>query len=96
MYHESETQVDVKCGVCYIPFEGRMDSVSFELMLIKAQPKELIIINTTEKKASKIEEFCKLNDLHTKVHFKKHLNFSTNAAVKQVFIDEALYKGLPL
>ncbi len=46
-----ETEVEVKCGVCYIPFEGRMDRVSFELMLMKAHPKELIIINTTGKKA---------------------------------------------
>ncbi len=53
--------MEVRCAVSYVPFEARMDKVSFELMLIKTQPKQLIAFNTARNKAEKIKEFCDNN-----------------------------------
>jgi len=44
----------VDCEVSYIPFEARIDKVSFELMLRKAMPKNIIVVNTSTQKVEKI------------------------------------------
>ncbi|CDW72718.1 cleavage and polyadenylation specificity factor subunit 2-like [Stylonychia lemnae] len=108
LYNTQETQFQIKCKISYIPFEARIDKTSFELMLRQIQPKQLIVINSSRKKMDKLHEFITYNSFQTQLHYAhKDLNtqnsyqpnviqFQTNAAVKQVFIDDKLYKSLPI
>lgn len=51
-------EVFVKCKVSYLPFEARIDKVTFELLVAKTRPKDLIIINASSNKVDHIRNFC--------------------------------------
>ena len=38
-------QVEIKCRSCYLPLEARLDRDSFEQLLVKTKPKNLVLIN---------------------------------------------------
>jgi hypothetical protein len=44
-YTEQAKDINIKCSVAYLPFEGRIDRVTFEVFLHKTQPKNLIMVN---------------------------------------------------
>ena len=47
IYHGKDRQVEIhiKCRSCYLPLEARMDRDSFEQLLVKTKPKNLVLIN---------------------------------------------------
>lgn len=44
-----------------------MDRVSFELLLLKTQPKNLVLVNGSDSKVNQIKKFCIANQVDTKV-----------------------------
>jgi len=66
-YSSKPTDVEINCAVSYLPFEGRIDRVTFELLLHKAQPKELIMINSASSKIKHVQLYCAANKVNTHV-----------------------------
>ena len=90
----------IKCKACYLPMEARMDRVSFELLMRKTQPKNLVLVNGSDAKVNQIMKFCESNQVETKVQRanknRESIKFATSAGVKQVFIENQLLKSLAL
>jgi hypothetical protein len=78
--------VEINCAVSYLPFEGRIDRVTFELLLHKAQPKELIMINSASSKIKHVQLYCAANNVNTHVQqasdSSKPIRFNSQAALK--------------
>ena len=77
-----------------------MDRDSFEQLLWKTKPKNLVLINGYDTKSEQIRRFCQNNKLGIKVRradkYLGSLKFATNAGVKQVFIENQLLRSLAL
>ena len=77
-----------------------MDRDSFEQLLVKTKPKNLVLINGYDQKSETIRRFCENNRLGIAVQradkFLGSLKFCTNAGVKQVFIENQLLRSLAL
>ena len=77
-----------------------MDRVSFELLILKTQPKNLVLVNGSDAKVNQIVKFCESNQVETKVlranKNRESVKFATSAGVKQVFIENQLLKSLAL
>lgn len=99
-YPSQTVDVFIKCRSCYLPLEARMDRDSFEQLLVKTQPKNLVLIHGKDVTFHEISRFCASNRLDVKVkradQFRGSLKFATNAGVKQVFIENQLLKSLAL
>lgn len=67
-YSSSKAEVYVHCQVSYLPYECRIDKVSFELMLLQTQPKNLVILNSSPSKVQEIERFLLTNRIETQLH----------------------------
>ena len=68
-----------------------MDRDSFEQLLVKTKPKNLVIIHGKDTTYEQIKRFCENNRIDINVKradkFLGSLKFATNAGVKQVFIE---------
>ena len=99
-YQSQTVDVFIKCRSCYLPLEARMDRDSFEQLLVKTKPKNLVLINGYDQKSETIRRFCENNRLGIAVQradkFLGSLKFCTNAGVKQVFIENQLLRSLAL
>ena len=65
IYHGKDRKVEIhiKCRSCYLPLEARMDRDSFEQLLVKTKPKNLVLINGYNTKFEQIKRFCESNKL---------------------------------
>lgn len=74
-----------------MPLEARIDRDSFEQLLVKSKPKNLVLINGFDTKFEQIRRFCQNNKIDINVQradkYLGSLKFCTNAGVKQVFIE---------
>ena len=77
-----------------------MDRDTFEQLLVKTKPKNLVLINGFNTKFEQIKRFCENNRIDISVkradQFLGSLKFCTNAGVKQVFIENQLLRSLAL
>ena len=82
-YQTKRVEVTIKCAVSYLPFEARMDRVTFELFLLKTQPQKLLLINGP-KKTSHLKDFCSRNNLAIELHHIPNSQYAckTDTAVK--------------
>ena len=100
VYYPEQVDVFIKCRSCYLPLEARVDRDSFEQLLVKTKPKNLVLINGYETNFEQIRRFCDNNKIEINVKradkFLGSLKFATNAGVKQVFIENQLLKSLAL
>lgn len=71
LYNCVDENVVIECQTAYIPFEGRIDKKSFQIMLSETRPKNLIIVNASEKKVDRIKHFVNENLLNIKVSYVK-------------------------
>lgn len=99
-YNRTSREVHIKCRSCYLPLEARMDRDTFEQLLVKTKPKNLVLINGFNTKFEQIKRFCENNRIDISVQradqFLGSLKFCTNAGVKQVFIENQLLRSLAL
>ena len=87
----------VNCKVSYIPFEARIDRTSFEVILRETKPNNLVMINCSARQVEKVHAFLGSQGIHTRVHYDgRELAFTTDSAVKLVYLDDNLYKTLPV
>ena len=56
-------EIHIKCRSCYLPLEARMDRDSFEQLLVKTKPKNLVLINGYNTKFEQIKRFCESNKI---------------------------------
>jgi hypothetical protein len=82
--------------VSYIPFEARLDRTAFEVILRETKPLHLLLINCSKRQCQKIETFLAAQNLPTRVHYEGNFQERTDSAVKVVYLDDNLYKTLPL
>lgn len=47
-YTNHPIDIYIRCRSCYLPLEARMDRDSFEQLLVKTQPKHLVLIHGKE------------------------------------------------
>ena len=66
-YLTKSEDVQVLCNTAYIHFEGRIDKKSFQIMINETRPKNLIIVNASQKKYERIEKFVTTNKLNINV-----------------------------
>ena len=64
IYKEQTKDINIKCSVAYLPFEGRIDRVTFELFLHKTQPKNLIMVNL-DSAIHHVKQYCIINQVKT-------------------------------
>lgn len=55
LYQYVDEHVSINCKTAYIPFEGRIDKKSFQIMLTETRPKNLIVVNASEMKVKRIK-----------------------------------------
>ena len=56
------------CRVSYIPFEARLDRVSFELTLRETKPQNIILLNASKRQEQKIRDFITSQSLHLNLY----------------------------
>ena len=108
-YQFQSQELRVNCKICCLSFEGRLDNETFGLFLMNTVPDQLLFITSNPKKIGKTKEFCLKNDIDIKVYQAPILNkmlkenthinsfkMKTESAMKQVLLDEAFFKYLPL
>jgi hypothetical protein len=66
-YQRVPFQSRVKCKVCYIPFEQRLDEEAFELLIQRSKPRHLVLLDATQRQLAKVEELAASLG-HTQVH----------------------------
>lgn len=71
LYTCIDETLSIECQTAYIPFEGRIDKKSFQIMLCETRPKNIIIVNASEKKSERIKHFVLKNQLNINVFFCK-------------------------
>ena len=64
-YARRRVMIEPRCEIVYIPFEGRIDRVSFEIMLSKVNPKKLIIVNASARKYERIFDYVQDHGLNS-------------------------------
>lgn len=69
IYNTVDENVAIDCQTAYIPFEGRIDKKSFQIMLCETRPKNLIIVNASNKKVERIKDFVNENRLKINVAY---------------------------
>jgi hypothetical protein len=91
-YSISSEPIPIECQTAYIPFEGRIDKRSFQIILSETRPKNLIIVNASTKKVARISEFIKKSNIPTAVFYIKSqpLHFSIPKESPRVFLPPAL------
>ena len=47
-------EVSIKCAVAYLPFESRIDRMTFDLLLFQSGVKNLIMINSGVNKVKHV------------------------------------------
>ena len=67
LYRSEQTDVYIKCRSCYLPLEARIDRDSFEQLLVKSKPKNLVLINGFNTKFEQIRRFCQNNKIDINV-----------------------------
>ena len=65
-YLLQKAELRVNCQMCYLPFEARIDKMSFELFLQEALPRELLLLGNT-RLAKYYQQYCGGKDLPIKV-----------------------------
>ena len=100
LYQSHMAEVYIKCRSSYLPLEARIDRDSFEQLLVKTKPKNLVLVNGYSTKCEQIRRFCENNKVDINVQradqYLGSLKFCTNAGVKQVFIENQLLNSLAL
>lgn len=66
-YKSKNMDISIKCSVSYLPFEGRIDRVTFELLLFQTGVKNLIMINSGSNKVKHVQQYCEMNKIGTLV-----------------------------
>ncbi len=66
-----------------MPYEARIDRVSFEYFLIRTMPQKLFLINGSSKKFKNLSHFVASNKLQTKVEHLAHMKFSFKTETAQ-------------
>lgn len=69
LYHPSEEHVSINCQTAYIPFEGRIDKKSFQIILSETRPKNLIVVNASQLKVERIRKYVNRNKLNINVEY---------------------------
>lgn len=86
IYTSVDENVTIECKTCYIPFEGRIDKNSFQIILSETRPKNLIIVNASSKKVERIVNYVKENRLNIKVsHVKNKRSLETQGEIESNF-----------
>ena len=70
-YNYIDENILVEWPIAYIPFEGRIDKKSFQIILSETRPKNLIIVNSSPKKVDRIKDFVEDNKLNINVLYLK-------------------------
>jgi len=91
-YKTVEETIAVECDIAYIIFEGRIDKVSFQIMLNETRPKNLIVVNASEKKVQRIQHYIETNDINIKVSHVRQgtLKFQVGKESSKIMLDPSL------
>ncbi|CAI2385550.1 unnamed protein product [Moneuplotes crassus] len=76
LHHYTDEHVSIDCKTAYIPFEGRIDKKSFQIMLSETRPKNLIVVNASQLKVERIKKFVMKNNLNINVEYVMNQNGS--------------------
>ena len=69
-YEEEEHEFKLGEGnsnIVYVPFEGRIDQSSFEIILAHCRPRQLLLLSNKEEMGNKVRKFIEDSWLETKV-----------------------------
>jgi hypothetical protein len=95
-YLLQKADLRINCQMCYLPFEARIDKLSFELFLQEALPRELLLLGSS-RTAKYYQQYCASKDLPIKVvAADRPFQLPLNAAAKRLLLQPSLYHGLPL
>lgn len=97
-YSYFDEQILIECQIAYIPFEGRIDKKSFQIILSETRPKNLIIVNSSPKKVDRIKDFVAENKLKIDVFYLKEspINFEITKESELIYVEPILMQSNPV
>ncbi|KAJ1561819.1 cleavage and polyadenylation specificity factor subunit 2 [Cladochytrium tenue] len=90
--------VEVRCRVQYIDFEGRSDGRSVKYLLPEVSPRKILLIHGTEEATNNLRDFCLSTDNITSEVFcpvlSKWMNVSSATEIYQMTLTDSLVSSL--